>query len=263
VNSEIQTVLTFLRRKPLQLFPYPFPAKYKSATIKVYSDHENGLKFVLYQCKRMYFKRNWSEQDIREYYNNIQIEQDKESPHKYLSEDFCVGSGSFVADVGAAEGIFSLSIIDVAKKVFLFETDPEWIEALEATFKPWKNKTEIINKFICDRNNHNSLTLDHFIKTNNLFFDFIKIDIDGAESLLLNGAVHFFSSVKSMKVAICIYHKANDEQSFRDFFEKYGFKVNSTPGYMIFYYDTEISAPFLRRGVLQAQKRNDHLNILS
>lgn len=45
-----------------------------------------------------------------------------------------------IADIGSAEGNFSLSNIENVKKVYLFESDKEWIEALEATFRPWRDK---------------------------------------------------------------------------------------------------------------------------
>ena len=51
-------------------------------------------------------------------------------------------------DVGAAEGFFALSVIEHVKEIILFECDVEWIKALEATFKPWKDKVFIINKYV-------------------------------------------------------------------------------------------------------------------
>jgi predicted RNA methylase len=39
-----------------------------------------------------------------------------------------------VADLGAAEGNFSLSIINKVKKIYIFEYDKEWVEALKAPF---------------------------------------------------------------------------------------------------------------------------------
>ena len=50
----------------------------------------------------------------------------------YTSTDIAV-------DAGAAEGIWSLDIIDKIKELYLFECDDDCIEPLRATFAPWKN----------------------------------------------------------------------------------------------------------------------------
>ena len=36
--------------------------------------------------------------------------------------------------------------VDVASKIYLFECDPVWIEALEKTFEPYKDKVVIVPK---------------------------------------------------------------------------------------------------------------------
>lgn len=191
-NDEIKMVINFLKKNPLKLFPYHFPGKYSPSSVKVYVDKERDLHYVLHEGKRMYFKRSWRPNDIRENYTNLLIEQDRNSPHRYLTENFTVGGNEVVADIGAAEGIFSLSVIETAKKIYLFETDKEWIEALQATFIPWNDKTEIINKFVSDKNDEGNISLDKFSACKNVLFDFIKIDVDGAELPLLNGAAKFY-----------------------------------------------------------------------
>ena len=253
-NDEIKKVLNYLRKNPLKLFPYDFPKKYRSSKIKVYHDDERNLKYVLHANKRMYFKTSWSISNIRENYTNLLIEQDKDSPHRYLTENFSIEQNDVVADVGAAEGIFSLSIIQHSKKVYLFETDSEWIKALQATFSPWIDKIEIINQFVSNKNDENNITLDQFSRNQNVCFDFIKIDVDGAEFSMLEGCHEIFSTTKKIKVAICTYHKAEDEAIFRNFFNNYGISVCPSTGYIIFYYDPNLSAPYLRRGLLRAIK---------
>lgn len=254
VNDEIKIVLKYLQKNPLTIFPYQFPGKYNSSEINVYKDGERNLLYVLHEEKRMYFKRSWSKKDIQENYTNLLIEQDKDSPHRYLTQNFKVEENDLVADIGAAEGIFALSVVHEAKKIYLFETDCEWIEALEATFSPWIDKVEIINKFVSDKNNEENITLDEFSGNKNILFDFIKIDVDGAELPLLKGAHNIFSGSHKIKVSICTYHKSEDEELFRNVFKNYGLSVNPSSGYMIFYFDPNLSAPYLRRGLLRANK---------
>lgn len=254
VNDEIRLVLNYLKKKPLQLFPYQFPKKYNPSNIKVYHDDKRDLNYVMHEEKRMYFKRSWHRNDVKENYTNLLIEQDKDSPHRYITENFTINENDVVADIGAAEGIFSLAIIESAEKVCLFETDNEWIEALKATFSPWKNKVEIINKFVSDKNDDTNITLDKWTKDENIFFDFIKIDVDGAETALLKGCHEILSQSRKIKIAICTYHKAEDEKLFTDLFKKYNISSNPSAGYMIFYFDDSLSEPYLRRGILRAEK---------
>lgn len=254
INDEVQLVLNFLRKNPLCLFPYNFTRKYQTLNIGVYKDHERSLHYVLYNGKRMYFKKSWPAAVIKDAFVNLLMEQDTESPHRYLAGNFNVNFNDVVADVGAAEGIFALSVIEKAKKVYIFETDKEWIEALDATFNPWADKVEIINKFVSNKNDANNITLDQFIKEKNILFDFLKVDVDGAEILLIEGSHELLNKSKNIKVAVCTYHKGGDESLFREIFETKNMTVSATPGYMIFYYDPGLTFPYLRRGLLQAYK---------
>lgn len=253
-SDEIKQVLGYLKKKPLRLFPYRFPDKYDASDIKVYHDDQLNLNYVLHQEKRMYFKRSWAINDIRENYTNLLIEQDEDSPHRYLNEKFNINPGFVVADVGAAEGIFSLSIINDVKKIYLFETDTEWIEALRATFCPWIDKIEIVNRFVSDKNTADAISLDEFEKREHVSFDFIKVDIDGAEDMLLKGCHEIFSETRKIKLAVCTYHNAGDELLFSNILKNYNFSVSPSLGYMVFYYDLALSAPYLRRGLLRAIK---------
>ena len=253
-DIEIAQVLDYLKKKPARLFPYHFPDNYQPANIKVCHDSGNGLNYVLHQQKRMYFKRSWCSETIREKYNDLLIEQDRRSPHCYLDEEFAVKPGDVVADIGAAEGIFALSVIEIIDKIFLFETDPEWIEALQATFRLWGNKVEIIHKFVSDQNNESNISLDQFCIKQDVSFDLIKVDVDGAELSLLNGARKMLANADKIKLAICTYHQQEDEAVFRSIFKCYNMIVNPSHGYMVFYYDPHLASPYLRRGLLRAVK---------
>ena len=253
-TAEIEMVLAYLRKNPLALFPYNFTAKYQPSAIKVYYDSLIQLNYILHEGKRMYYKQSLGEKAIRENYTNLLIEQDKDSPHCYLTDNFCVEANCIVADVGAAEGIFALSVIEQVKKIYLFEKDQEWIEALQATFAPWSDKVVIVNKFVSDKNDEDNITIDQFCENEGILPDFIKIDVDGAEYDLLNGAHQVLSAIGKLKIAICTYHQSGDEDLFKDLFKKYNIDALPSNGYMIFFYDPLLSAPYLRRGLLRGTK---------
>jgi hypothetical protein len=84
--------------------------------------------------------------------------------------------------------------------------------------------------------------------------DFIKIDVDGAEHSLLKGAKNILSNGDPLKVAICTYHNQNDEKEFDAILKAYGFKTSTSPKFMLFHYDDNIKEPYLRRGVIRAEK---------
>lgn len=254
-DVEIAQVLKYLKTNPLRIFPYAFVDNYNPNQIKVLYDESNGLHYVIHQNKKLYFRRDWSSDTIREKYNDLLIEQDNKSPHCYLNDEFYVETDDVVADIGAAEGIFALSIIEKVQKIFIFETDLEWIESLTETFKPWRNKIQIIHKYVSDINDSKNCSLDEFCASENIKLSILKVDVDGAELSLLNGADAIFSTTKKIKIAICTYHNANDESQFRKIFEdRFDMKVQSSYGYMIFHYDPRLSAPYLRRGLLRAKK---------
>jgi hypothetical protein len=254
LSEEENEVLQYLlQNKTLSTFPYDFCKKYKRENIHIIYDERNKMNYVvLFGNKRLYFKKKMSKKMSAEYINSMLTEQDKNSPHCYLSDNFYVKNGDIVADVGAAEGFFALSIIDLAKKVYLFEPESEWIEPLKATFEPWKEKVEIIPKYISNINSKNTITLDCFFKDKELP-TFIKADIEGFEEKLLIGSENIVNDSSTLSVILCTYHRQNDYENFHDFFVKRNFKVETSHGYMIFI-DNNFNYPYLRKGVIKAKK---------
>ena len=154
--------------------------------------------------------------------------------------------------MGAAEGNLALSVIEKVKRVYLFETDMEWIEALEATFAPWKEKVVIVNKFVSDKNEGNFISLDAFFRDKEKF-TFLKVDAEGAEGDILNGSENLLTSSPGLKIALCCYHKPTDDKIFSEYLSKRGYAVSFAKGYMIF--KENFIPPYLRRGVLRSEKR--------
>lgn len=251
-DMERQEVIDYIKRRGVQIFPYDFTDKYSASSIEVFEDPTCGLKYVMMDNKRLYFKRRWSAQRIRKSFHDLSLEQDPKSPHRYLSDNFTVSSSDVLADFGAAEGNFSLSVIEKIKKVYLFESDPEWIEALEMTFSPWKEKVEIVPRFVSDVDDEKHCSGDVFFAGKEL--SFMKIDVDGGERKLLRGFANTINNSSGMKIALCTYHQHDDEREFSSMLSVQGYSTSPSRGYMIFYYDKKLKAPYLRRSLIRAVK---------
>jgi hypothetical protein len=216
------------------------------------------MHYVLLDNKKLYFKKSWNKAYIQECYKGLLLEQDINSPHRYEFGDFRVKDGDTVIDVGAAEGNFSLSVIEKVNRIYLFEIEEEWIEALNMTFLPWKEKVFIINKFASNYRDENSERLGSLFPDTKI--DFIKIDVEGAEMDVLLGSKEILSKNNDIKIAVCTYHKQNHAQELKNFLENNGFSAEFSNGYMIFYQDTLLGPPYLRRGLLRAAKSQPKRN---
>jgi len=253
INDEQREVLTYLKYNPLSVFPYPFQHEYDPEKVEVHEDKTNGMHYVLFDTKRLYFKKYWTVKRIRRGFSNLMMEQDIGSPHRYQSGTFNINKYDVVADIGAAEGNFSLSVIEKVKKLYIFEYNRDWVEALNATFAPWKDKVEIINKRVADFDDDKHIRFDTFLKDHDKV-TFMKIDVDGAEQTVLNSCHTILNDKEPMKIALCTYHHNNDEQVFTSLLKRHGFTVTPSAGYMIQYYDKQIAAPYLRRGIIRAER---------
>lgn len=254
-DAEIKRVLEFIKKNEIQVFNYDFIHKYRQLEVDVHYDANCGLFYVYHKEKRLYFADFLdTEEKVRTYYLDLLMEQDNESPHKYLSDDFDVNKGDIVVDVGAAEGNFSLDIIEKASKVYLIESDRRWIAALKETFHEYQEKTVIIQKFVTSIKEGNFATLDSLIEEN---VDFIKMDIEGSEWDGLLGAEQIIKRSKTMKCAICSYHSSYDEVLIKDVLKKYRFLCSTTPGYMWWIPPASIrsySSMRLCRGIVRGMK---------
>ena len=161
--------------------------------------------------------------------------------------------GDIFGSALAAEGIFALNEIEKIKHIFLIETDNEWIEALKETYKPWLEKITIINKFVSNIDDDTNVRLDTYFAAIEKI-DLLKIDVDGAEQDLLNGADKTVSN-KVKKLAICTYHKTNDNRDFTAYLLSKNYSLSNSHGYMLFYFDPNFEAPYFRRGLIKAEKK--------
>lgn len=253
VDEEKLELLEYLKSNPVSIFPYQFSMKYAPGFIEVFSDQKRRMRYVMLDGKKLYFRKQWAAKRIRRAFADLSREQDPLSPHRYLVDEFDVNQNDVIADIGAAEGNFSLSVADRVKKIYLFESDSRWVDALEATFEPYSDKTVIIRKRVSDVDDEQNVRMDTFI---NSFDDitFLKIDVDGAERQVLEGCRGILSGRRPLKIALCTYHKEDDAKEFSELLKGYGFKVTFSKGYMIPYYDKKLKAPWLRRGLIRAER---------
>lgn len=253
IPGDKKDILEYLRDNDIAVFPYTFPDEYKASDIEVLKDTRNGLHYMLWEGKKLYYKDGRRVSKAQQYFNSLRLEQDARSPHRYLTGDFSVEAGDVVVDVGAAEGNFSLSVIEKAGFVYLFESDPRWIKALEATFEPWREKVKIIRKFVSDNTSEESVALDDAFAGNQAI-NFVKADVEGAEAAVLRGANRILTTQERLRIAICTYHRQEDADVLDGMLKKYGFTTGFSDGYMLYYYGRTnvVREPFLRKAVLRA-----------
>jgi hypothetical protein len=254
ITKEISNALLFLKYNPISYFPCALSKVYNAESVVVEFDNDKSMYYGMLNGNKMYFPKGWDKNKCIKYFYCIQEEQDRDSPHCYLSDDFSVASDDIVVDIGAAEGIFTLQNIDKAKKIYLFETSPEWIEALQTTFAPWKDKVKIVCKFVSNINDNKNTSLDHFFK-NKEKCTFLKIDVDGAEQLVLNGCSNLLLNSCKLKLALCTYHNQHDAVIFSQFLSKYSFSATFSSGVMLFLNDIHQKPPYFRKGILRAVKK--------
>jgi len=256
-SGEMQQVIDYVSDNGVRMYCYPFYDEYMNQDVAVYYDEGYKLYYGMCFGRRMYLSRKYDTQQKAElYFQYACMEQDKRSPHCYLTEQFRVEKGDIGIDIGAAEGIFALQVIDDVEHIYLIEADADWCEALEATFCNDRDKITIIQGYVSDTDRGEDLTLDKAFKDKRI--DFIKMDIEGAEEKALHGARRLIKRCMP-KMAVCTYHRAEDEQVIRAWLEAEGpYMVRNSPGYVICQGEWELEHPEdvdLRRALLWAERK--------
>ena len=140
-DPELLRCIDYVEKNGPAMFCYDEAAKSYYDLKDVHFDEVVGLYYGFWAGKKLYFKKSINSADaVRGYLSNSLWEQSNESPHRYLTHEFDVSDGDVVLDVGGAEGNFALTVIDKVSKVYIFECDDEWIEALNYTFADYKDR---------------------------------------------------------------------------------------------------------------------------
>lgn len=231
-SNELQEVIDYVAGNGVRMYCYSFYDEYMNADTAIYFDEESGLYYGIYSNRRMYLSRKYDTlEKAKEYFQYVCMEQDKRSPHCYLTEHFYISEGDFGIDVGTAEGIFALQVVDIAAHIYLIEADPDWCEALRLTFRSDQDKVTIIQGYASDRDEHMVLSLDRIL--GNRKIDFIKMDIEGAELKALCGSEQLIRRCMP-KLAVCTYHYAEEEKKIRTWLETIGgYTVRNSVGYVV------------------------------
>ena len=257
-DPDIKSVVEYMSKKGISVFPYEFTADYKIDDIVVRKDKDNKLFYTITKNNhKIYLKKKYKTAfRARRYISNIYMEQDINSPHKYITNGFEPEAGSIIIDIGGAEGFFALDYIDIIKHVYIFECDPDWIEALEYTYKEYEDKITIIKKMVTDYTDDTHICLNDFIKEHNLYDDnlYIKIDAESSEIKILDGANDALKKLLRCHIFVCSYHKQDDELNIRKRLE--GWTIQPSTGYMLYYYDYDFKEPYVRHGVLRCRNYN-------
>lgn len=256
-DNEILEIIDYFMKYKFSIFPYSFSRKYHVMDIGVFYDKTNKTHYVLHENKRLYYPDDWESENIRTHYNGLCIEQDKDSPHRYETDEFTVKSGDIIVDVGVAEGIWALSYAEKAGKIYLFECDKKWIKALRKTFEPWKEKVVIVDKYVSDTSDKKNISLDDFFNKERI--DFIKADIEGMEIKLLEGSKEILARNSNLTLLLCAYHSANDATEIKKYLELNNFYTEYSKRYMLIINDEVLEKPYskyIRRGLVRAKKNN-------
>jgi len=180
----------------------------------------------------LYFPSSFPLKTAVRTYIQLLVEQDKRSPHKYLNDSLKFDDVDVFVDVGCAEAIMALEFARKVKKIVLFESKNEWIEALEKTFAPYREKIIIISspagKTITTLDNE----LNGFIERN--YRIMIKMDVEGSELDVLGGAdklIHYNNSIW-----LCAtYHKWNDYENITNIFKEAGYNMETNKSFILRY----------------------------
>ena len=214
-------------------------------------DDACGLYYTDWHGHRMYLKRSLNTPNkVRNYLESIVVEQLPSSPHCYRQPGYEFEGGT-LADAGAAEGFFALDCIEKADRVILLEADPEWVEALQHTFEPYRDKTVILGRFLGDHDGEDTVLLNTLIQTYGV--SYLKCDIEGMENSVIESLdISVVESASELTLLIAAYHNVNGAEQLAGRLLQMGFEARYSRGYMFFPYLYDLQ-PVLRRGLVCAR----------
>lgn len=253
----LELVENIKRNRVLKGFNGNFALKYNDFTCDVNQD-DSGDWYVIHGRKKLFFPKSFGRDKVLEVYKALLRDQDEESPHRYVKK-YSELEGYVVLDIGGAEGIFSLDVVESAKKIYIFECNEKWISVLKKTFKPYGDKVKIINKYISDVNSNTEVTIDAFMEQYALENEaiFLKMDIEGMEEKAINGLEKLKQGSNELRASICAYHRHDAEDMIRRKFPKEDFSVQAVSGYMVFLAEPKLKAPYFRRGVMRVSRNKN------
>jgi FkbM family methyltransferase len=151
--------------------------------------------------------------------------------HYYQKKHTKIEKGDILLDVGTAEGLFPLTVIDKCKHVYMVEPSRIFYNSLQQTFAKYKEKLTIfhvavgnedgviafdedsLDGKVAETSKANTYSID-ISKIDSLFknderITYLKADIEGFEEEMLKGAEQTIKRNKP-KIAITTYHTQNN-----------------------------------------------------
>ncbi len=250
-DAGIRKALDYLKHRPdAVFFPDRFRERYRYRDIQVEYDPEGTPYTVVDGNKRLYFLPDAPER-VQKAINSILMEQDEHSPHRYLVPGFTAGSDDIVADVGCVEGLFSLLCVDKVKRIYLFETDPVWINILCKTFAVWLDKVKIVAQPVSDHDGNGCIRLDTYFRKEGVVPTFVKLDVEGREPMMLESLSGLLDEGHPMKIASCTYHLQEEYESLEQYARARGYRCRPSEGWMLFGLYDMPHPPYFRRGIIR------------
>ncbi|NBB22942.1 hypothetical protein GVN20_26535 [Runella sp. CRIBMP] len=260
-NPSLENELNYLKDLGyISAFPYKRLKSVGNIICKY--DQNKKMPYVLHtNSKKLYFPETWTIESMKSQYLNLVETENilggnylEKAPHQYQTEYFYAKSTDIVLDIGAAEGLFSLEMVDKVKKIYIYEADDLWVKALKATFEPYQDKVVIVNKYVSDKDSKNEITLTNSLKNESLEGVFVKMDIEGDEIKVISGNKSIFDKLIDIRIACCTYHKKDDAQNIKSLLDFMGYSTEFSDGYVLFFWDENIQAPYFRQGMIRAKK---------
>lgn len=258
-DSEIKEMVSHIKKtNHFYMMNCDLSKNYDSYIVEVRCEGEDP--YVTWGGHHIYFPLQYID-EIDWRFKALLKEQDVFSPHRYL-DDKCYekirqakleGKRIVVLELGAMEGMFSLTLADIADEIYLFECNTVWAESLKKTFSRVSSNVHIIQKKVGDKSCDETIAVDDMdIDIENSLL-ILKMDIEGDERLALSGCKSLIKSVSSFIGLVCSYHKCDDEAIIREMFSD-DFEIYTNRGYFCFYVSDDYKEPFIRRCVLKIMK---------
>lgn len=252
-DEDIKSAVRYLENNDLCVFNYEDMKRECDMVsgVDIFLDNDTGLFFTYWNDKKMYIRRSCkTELQAKEYIKAIKVEQCVFSPHNYKFKDIVLNKEDVLVDGGAAEGFWALERVEDVKRIYIIESDPEWVEALNYTFAPYMDKVEIINKCLSVEDTSETITLDKLNEKDKI--SVVKLDIEGAETDVLENAKHIYQNERLIMV-VCTYHKSNDAERIEKTLQQAGMITEFSRRYMCFIPEERVQ-PELRHGLIIGEK---------
>ena len=260
-DLDLKLALNYIRETgDYCLIPYKMVRKPIEA--KSGYDKENGIPYVIHGGKRLYFSSDMSEEQAKYAYIRYVSSEGltgkgvkERSPHQYQTEGFEIKEGDVLIDVGCAEALLSIDVVEKVERLYLIENEKKWLKPLKKTFGPYCDKTILINKAISDSDTDKTVRLETILSKEMDKTVFLKMDIEGGELKVLQDAERFLlHTTQKLKIACCVYHRASDAENIEALLRRCGFSVGYSEGYMLTDFLDESMLPSFRKGVIRALK---------